>query len=136
MPRRGWQQLDVPSGWVRVLKGPRPKSEQWPLANEKNEVSQHTNKWRREKSNPTAQPDWWKMSRVPEVVEAQAIEEVRKLKSAVSVFCEGKAHSKLLLKALGIAWSTSKITPKRIESCKGFVDLGSERVVWRKSLRG
>ena len=40
MPRRGWQQLDVPSGWVRVLRGPRPKSEQWPRANEHKEVTQ------------------------------------------------------------------------------------------------
>ena len=26
-PRRGWQQFDVSSGWVRVLRGPRPPSE-------------------------------------------------------------------------------------------------------------
>ena len=27
MPRRGWQSLDVPSGWVQVLRRPRPPSE-------------------------------------------------------------------------------------------------------------
>ena len=30
MPRRGWSQLEVPSGWIQVLRGPRPKSVQWP----------------------------------------------------------------------------------------------------------
>ena len=29
MPRRVWSKVDVPSGWVQILRGPRPKSEQW-----------------------------------------------------------------------------------------------------------
>ena len=32
MTRRGWTQMDVPSGWIQVLRGPRPKSEKWPAA--------------------------------------------------------------------------------------------------------
>ena len=32
MPRRGWTAMDIPSGWVQVLRGPRPKSEKWPVA--------------------------------------------------------------------------------------------------------
>ena len=32
MVRKGWQSMDVPSGWIQVLRGPRPKSVQWPLA--------------------------------------------------------------------------------------------------------
>ena len=30
MPRRVWSKVDVPSGWVQIVRGPRPKSEQWP----------------------------------------------------------------------------------------------------------
>ena len=30
MVRRGWSALDVPSGWIQVLRGPRPPSQQWP----------------------------------------------------------------------------------------------------------
>ena len=30
MPRRGWQAIDVPTGWVQVLRGPRPPSQKWP----------------------------------------------------------------------------------------------------------
>ena len=32
MPRRGWSAMDVPSGWVQILRGPRPRSVRWPRA--------------------------------------------------------------------------------------------------------
>ena len=31
MPRRGWSTLEVPGGWLQLLRGPCPKSERWPL---------------------------------------------------------------------------------------------------------
>ena len=30
MPRRGWTSYPTPSGWYEVIRGPRPKSVQWP----------------------------------------------------------------------------------------------------------
>ena len=33
MVRRGWSQLDVPTGWVQIVRGCRPKSVTWPRAN-------------------------------------------------------------------------------------------------------
>ena len=33
MVRRGWSQLDVPTRWVQIVRGPRPKSVAWPRAN-------------------------------------------------------------------------------------------------------
>ena len=32
MGRRGWSTIPVPEGWVQVVRGPRPKSVQWPRA--------------------------------------------------------------------------------------------------------
>ena len=32
MPRRGWSTADVPGGWIQILRGPKPRSEQWPRA--------------------------------------------------------------------------------------------------------
>ena len=32
MGRRGWSTMPVPEGWVQVIRGPRPKSVQWPRA--------------------------------------------------------------------------------------------------------
>ena len=95
--RRGWQQLDVPSGWVRVLRG--PTSEQRPATNEK-EANQHMNRWRREKSSPTAQPGLWKS---PSRLVAEGTEEVRRLEAAMSVLGEENVQSKSLLQALDVA---------------------------------
>ena len=30
MVRKGWTAMDVPSGWVQILRGPRPPSQRWP----------------------------------------------------------------------------------------------------------
>ena len=32
MPRRGWSAMEVPCGWVQVLRGPRLNSVRWPMA--------------------------------------------------------------------------------------------------------
>ena len=32
MVRRGWHQMEVPAGWVQVLRGPRPRAEKLPSA--------------------------------------------------------------------------------------------------------
>ena len=31
MGRRGWTKVEVPDGWLQVIRGPRPRSEKWPL---------------------------------------------------------------------------------------------------------
>ena len=31
MGRRGWTNVEVPDGWLQVNRGPRPRSEKWPL---------------------------------------------------------------------------------------------------------
>ena len=30
MPRKGWSIVQVPDGWLKVIRGPQPKSERWP----------------------------------------------------------------------------------------------------------
>ena len=34
MVRKGWSSLDVPSGWVQIIRGPRPPSQRWPKSSE------------------------------------------------------------------------------------------------------
>ena len=48
MVRRGWTVLDVLSGWIQVLRVPRPKSVQWPSAKEGNSsvTGQRRGRWR------------------------------------------------------------------------------------------
>ena len=32
MVRKGWTKMDVPDGWVQIIRGPRPQSVRWPRA--------------------------------------------------------------------------------------------------------
>ena len=32
MPRKGWSTLEVPDGWLQVIRGPRPPAVRWPTA--------------------------------------------------------------------------------------------------------
>ena len=38
MVRKGWSQLEVPNGWIQLIRGPRPKSVQWPRVSQPAEV--------------------------------------------------------------------------------------------------
>ena len=33
MPRKGWSAVQVPDGWLQVIRGPRPPSNKWPTRN-------------------------------------------------------------------------------------------------------
>ena len=70
----GWSQVEVPNGWVQLIRGPRPKSVQWPRAKEgkpKQVVPQ------RQLRTPTAS------SRSPEEVAEQARKRVGQLQVAM-----------------------------------------------------
>ena len=41
MPRRGWQAIEVPSGWYEVIRGPRPQAQKWPFAPSR-QLAQHS----------------------------------------------------------------------------------------------
>ena len=32
MPRKGWRAVETPAGWYEVIRGPRPPSVKWPMA--------------------------------------------------------------------------------------------------------
>ena len=50
MVQRGWQQLDVPTGRVQILRGPRPRAEKWPVVTGKGQETPSTGggRWRRD----------------------------------------------------------------------------------------
>ena len=125
MPRRGWQQLDVPSGWLRVLRGPRPPSEKWPVTHRPSSVS----RGRSGQSKPPPKvarsaPREFKPSRTPEVAVSEAAGEVKKLEAAIAALGEDSAHAKGLHEALRIARARSTLpsVAERVESCKKFLD--------------
>ena len=51
MGRRGWKSLDTPTGWVQVIRGPRPPSVQWPrVGQQSRQLVQHP------RQSPTNRP--------------------------------------------------------------------------------
>ena len=40
MVRRGWSHVEVPNGWVQLIREPRPKSVQWPRASKEGKLQQ------------------------------------------------------------------------------------------------
>ena len=37
---KGWSQVEMPNGWVQLIRGPRPKSVQWPRATKEGKPKQ------------------------------------------------------------------------------------------------
>ena len=73
MVRRGWQQLDVPTGWVQILRGPRPKAEKWPAATKKGQET------------PSNGGGRWRRSSQPESGSSATTSRVRSLEAALKV---------------------------------------------------
>ena len=71
--------MDVPSGWIQVMRGPRPKAERWPNAKPPIQGG-------REKVQSQA-PGRWRQERVrinPEVLRENAKRQVVGLEAAVA----------------------------------------------------
>ena len=113
MPRRGWQSLDVPSGWVQVLRGPRPPSVKWPPAREGSRALSG-----------------------PEVVAEDAVAEVKRLENAIQVLGETNPHAQPLVEALRVARAKTTVPPlqERIQSCKTFLERVRQRVARAESV--
>ena len=78
MVRRGWSHVDIPNGWVQLIRGPRPKSVQWPRASKEGKPQQQVRQQVRP-SRPVGS------SRNPEEVVEQARKRVGQLQTAVQV---------------------------------------------------
>ena len=91
MVRHGWQQLDVPTGWVQILRGPRPKAEKWPAASAKVEGSPNRRVQNRQSGSPQLSrgqpvctpPPLRQVSKPPEKVAADAVGEIERLQAAI-----------------------------------------------------
>ena len=119
MPRRGWSAVDVPAGWVQVLRGRRPPAEKWPT------VQRGVGRWRQEKSSKSSPPKRnsvplpeHKPSRAPESAFADAVDEVKRLEAAIEVLGGDNVHTKGLQAALRV----TRAGVERVEACKLFLE--------------
>ena len=147
MVRRGWSQIDVPTGWVQILRGPRPPSAQWPRA-VKGGPAAAASAWqsrvRLQKPAPavrqpgvqgspqSGRPATEPQQRVsPEVARAAASEKVKKLEKALEAMCDEagpvvdalraelkRAHSAAAVPALDV----------QIEQCNSFITRSQRRL--------
>ena len=137
MPRRGWQQLDVPSGWVRVLRGPRPKSEQWPARERKEGGHASTRTGGVARSPvPSAQPDFVEDASSSATEPCARGRRSRSHRGGSQVASRsvgprrGKRPFEAFVESSGrCSIEIPKFAPvdKRIESCKGFLERARKR---------
>ena len=134
MPRRGWRAVEVPEGWLQVIRGPRPASVQWPRA------VPNSNRESRKKvakvdlpERPVA-PRPARPARSPDLVSAETAQEVQRLENAVSALGEDNPLAKPLVSALKAAKSKLEAPiGERLDSCQRFLERARKRVTSAES---
>ena len=116
---KGWTKAPVLDGWVQIVRGPRPKSEQWPSSKSGKKSPQSRDTKVVHPYFPPRQP-----SRPPEQVVAEANEEVLKLEAAVRALGESSVHAKPLVEALKAARAKSRVQPvtERLVACRNSLE--------------
>ena len=120
MPRKGWNQLDVPSGWVRIIRGPRPRSVQWPRADAPQRPHQ---RGQRQGSLKEVQHSRQCVQTGSGVVPSHLPSRSPEVKQL-------NIHAKSL-HALRVARNKTKLPPiqEQVESCKSFLQRARKRVL-------
>ena len=133
MVQRGWQQLDVPTGWVQILRGPRPKAEKWPAASANVQGSPNSGggRWRRvPQSGGVPQPaDSRRLN--PDEALAAARARVSRLEAALEVLGElDSTEARTLREALNQARRSAQEQPisTQIKDIEQFIARSTNRL--------
>ena len=122
MVRKGWSQVEVPNGWVQLIRGPRPKSVQWPRATKEGKPKQVIPQ--RQLRTPTAS------CRSPEEVAEQARKRVGQLQVAMHALDltdpARPALEEALKKARGLA--TLPSLEEQVQSTEQFLTRAKKRL--------
>ena len=134
MPRRGWSTLEVPAGWLQVIRGPRPPAVQWPKASraqfqfQKPPVpSKKENKKQTERKVPGSEN-----RRGPPQVSPAAQDRVLRLQTAVNALGDDDSpEAKMLRDALKKAQQEVTTAPVgvRLDACAQFVERAKNRLL-------
>ena len=148
MVRRGWSVMEVPDGWVQVLRGPRPPAVRWPKAEKVSKESSAVQQRERQSG-----PKWggrpvpvqqssggpsgrWRVGSEPQRVSPDAVRQaardrVAKLQQALEVLGDiSGAEVDGLRCALEKAkkLSSEPTVEVQITECKGFIARAEKRV--------
>ena len=134
MVRRGWQHLDVTTGWVQILRGPLPKAKKWPAASAKVQGSPNRRVQIRQSGSPQLSrgqpPPLRQVSKPPEKVAADAVGEIERLQAAIGALGDSTALVKPVQEAFRVAQARASVPPiqERVGSCKLFLERAKNRV--------
>ena len=136
MVRKGWSQVEVPSGWVQIIRGPRPKSVQWPRASKEGTFQQQP-------SQPGASPQLGRWRQVPQsqVLKtgfraphpdekaSAARERVSKLEAALKAVGDDDDTAPSLRQALQKArqQAVPLSTQEKVAQCESFLERARKR---------
>ena len=135
MPRRGWRAVEVPEGWLQVLRGPRPASVQWPRAAPNLNRESHGKKVPKvDLPQRPVPPRPTRPARSPDLVSAETAQEVQRLENAVSALGEDNPLAKPFVSALKAAKSKLEAPiGERLDSCQRFLERARKRVTSAES---
>ena len=126
MPRKGWTSFPTLPGWYEVIRGLRPKSEEWPRHQQWHPRRQGWWPAVSEPSKPRVQRRWQRGTtpRAPDDVKAAARRRIERLQSALDAFGETESSEAWGLQAaLKEAERTAKERPLvvQVEECQAFI---------------
>ena len=134
MPRKGWTSFPTPHGWFEVIRGPRPKSEEWPRHQQWHSWSKGWWPAVSEASKPRVQRRWQRGTAPrasPDEVKAAARSRIERLQSALDALGETESvEDRGLQAALKGAERSAKERPLaiQVEECQAFIKRSQNRI--------
>ena len=120
MVRRVWRAVEIPQGWFNVIRGPRPPSERWPMAQGNRQPPKvdhgRRGRWRHQRGrqgasrNQSFQPE--RVRRFPEVNIVAARQRVAQLEGALAAFGDATGpEATMLQNSLKVAKKVAREPP-------------------------
>ena len=129
MPRRGWQAIEVPSGWYEVIRGPRPPSQKWPRASPHQSAQSRGQRRGLGRVGQSGQPN--RARSPPEVALSAARQRVAKLEAALAALGDTGPEVTVLQSALKRAKQAAQEPPLDVQMslCEQFVTRAQRRLL-------
>ena len=132
MVRRGWTKVEVPDGWLQVIRGKRPSSTQWPRARSQQQVRQPGKPAPESKKPPTQPPSVSRRSVHPEHLRAAAVARIQRIQASLGALQpEDTEERQVLQSALEKAKRQAQVPPleKQILATEEYIARAKKRLL-------
>ena len=129
--RKGWSSIEVPGGWLQVIRGPRPPPSKWPQAQRRPSAAVLN-------APPTnRQGGRWRNRRVdPDTKMAEARAKVERLQKALDALGNlGGPEVDAIKRSLKKAQEAARELPvaELVKECREFIDRSTKRITKLKA---